>query len=48
MAISYNLHFANYNMGNKYMTQFILPTMWKQMHINYQVIYFNLVFQKKL
>jgi hypothetical protein len=36
MATSYNLHFANYSLGKKHVTQLILILVWKQVYIDYQ------------
>lgn len=41
MAIFYNLHFANYNLGKNRVVQFIIVSMWKQLYINYQMTYLN-------
>ncbi len=41
MATSYNLHFANYSLGKKQVTQFIPIVMWKQIYIDYQTIYLD-------
>jgi hypothetical protein len=36
MATFYNLHFANYSLGKKQVTQLILAIVWKQVYIDYQ------------
>jgi hypothetical protein len=36
MAMSYNLHFANYSLGKKHVTQLILVVVWKQVYTDYQ------------
>jgi len=41
MATSYNLHFANYSLGKKQVTQLILIVVWKQIYINYQTTYLD-------
>jgi hypothetical protein len=41
MATSYNLHFANYSLGNKQVTQLIPPIVWKQVYIDYQTTYLD-------
>jgi hypothetical protein len=41
MVSFYNLHFANYNLGKKQITQFIPVTMWKQIYIDYQLTHPN-------
>jgi hypothetical protein len=38
MATSYNLHFVNYSLGKKYVTQFIPTLVWKQV---YQTTYLD-------
>jgi hypothetical protein len=39
MVTFYNLHFANYSLGKKQVTQLIHIVMWKQIYINYQTTY---------
>jgi hypothetical protein len=39
MVISYNLHFANYSLGKKHVTQFIPIIVWKQVYMDYQTAY---------
>jgi hypothetical protein len=41
MATSYNLYFANYSLGKKQVTQFILDTVWKQVYTDYQTNYLD-------
>jgi hypothetical protein len=41
MATSYNLYFADHSLGKRKVTQLILATMWKQVYIGYQTIYFD-------
>ncbi len=47
MATSYNLHFVNYNMGKKQVSQLIL-VIWKQVYTNYQMVYLDLIFVKEI
>ncbi len=44
MVTSYNLYFENYSIGKKQMIWLIFIAMWKQIYINYQVIYLNSIF----
>jgi hypothetical protein len=48
MGTSYNLHFVNYNMGKKQVTQLILVVIWKQVYTNYQMVYLDLIFVKEI
>jgi hypothetical protein len=41
MAISYNLHIANYSLGKKHVTQLIPTIVWKHVYTDYQTIYPN-------
>jgi hypothetical protein len=41
MATSYNLHFANYSLSKKHVSQLIPTTMWKQLYIDYQTTYLD-------
>jgi hypothetical protein len=41
MATSYNLHFANYSLSKKNVTQLIPTTMWKQVYTHYQTTYLH-------
>ncbi len=47
MVILYNLHFANYNLDKKQITQLIPTIMWKQIYIDYQVIHLDSYIVKK-
>jgi len=46
MATSYNLHFVNYNMGKKQVSQLVV--IWKQVYTNYQMVYLDLIFVEEI
>jgi hypothetical protein len=41
MVTPYNLHFANYSLGKKHVTQLIPTIVWKQIYTDYQTIYLD-------
>jgi hypothetical protein len=47
MVIFYNLHFANYNLGKKHVTQLIPTIVWKQVYIDYQTTYLDSYYTEK-
>ncbi len=44
MVTSYSLYFESYSIGKKRMIWLIFIAMWKQIYINYQVIYLDSIF----
>jgi len=46
MATSYNLHFVNYNMGKKQVSQLVV--IWKQVYASYQMVYLDLIFVEEI
>ncbi len=41
MVTSYNLHFVNYSLGKKQITQLIPTLVWKQVYTDYQTAYLD-------